>query len=65
MNISAYEEQQKNLRKEVDPDDSDFPNKKRNTVVAVLFATLAMVGYALSTGIIKVLKTIIYGFRVR
>jgi len=32
----------------------DFPNKKRNTILAALCAAVAMVGYGLLTGIIHV-----------
>ncbi|XP_012532374.1 metaxin-1 isoform X1 [Monomorium pharaonis] len=35
--------------------ESEFPNKRRNQILAALVATLAMAGYALSTGIVEVL----------
>ncbi|XP_047120827.1 metaxin-1 isoform X1 [Schistocerca piceifrons] len=34
--------------------ESDFPNKRRNQILAGLFATVAMTGYALSTGLVGV-----------
>lgn len=34
--------------------ETEFPNKRRNQIFAAFFATLAMMGYALSTGIVKV-----------
>ncbi|RLU20930.1 hypothetical protein DMN91_007544, partial [Ooceraea biroi] len=34
--------------------ESEFPNKRRNQILAAFVATLAMLGYALSTGIVKV-----------
>ncbi|XP_076226542.1 metaxin-1 isoform X4 [Nomia melanderi] len=36
--------------------ESDFPNKRRNQVFAGIFATLAMVVYAVSTGIVKLFR---------
>ncbi|XP_066994057.1 metaxin-1 isoform X2 [Anabrus simplex] len=33
--------------------ESDFPNKRRNQFLAGLFATVAMTGYALSTGLVE------------
>ncbi|XP_071581017.1 metaxin-1 isoform X3 [Temnothorax nylanderi] len=35
--------------------ESEFPNKRRNQILAALVAILAMTGYALSTGIVEVL----------
>lgn len=32
----------------------EFPNKRRNQILAAFVATLAMVGYALSVGIVEV-----------
>ncbi|KAL6259576.1 metaxin-1 [Pogonomyrmex barbatus] len=34
--------------------DSEFPNKRRNQILAALVATVVMAGYALSTGIVEV-----------
>ncbi|XP_069673119.1 metaxin-1 isoform X2 [Periplaneta americana] len=34
--------------------ESDFPNRRRNQILAGLFATVAMTGYALSTGLVQV-----------
>lgn len=34
--------------------ESDFPNKRRNQILAGVFATVAMTGYALSTGLVGV-----------
>jgi hypothetical protein len=34
--------------------ESDFPNHRRNQILAGLFATAAMTGYALSTGLVQV-----------
>lgn len=45
------EENVKKLRRD---SESEFPNKRRNQFFAGLFATLAMVGYALSTGLVEV-----------
>ncbi|KAG7189690.1 hypothetical protein KM043_017360 [Ampulex compressa] len=37
----------------------EFPNKRRNQILAGLFAALAMIGYALSTGIVEGLMYIL------
>ncbi|XP_012272254.1 metaxin-1 isoform X2 [Orussus abietinus] len=50
MKQKAEENAQK-LRRD---SDSEFPNKRRNQFLAGLCATLAMVSYALSTGIVQV-----------
>lgn len=34
--------------------ESDFPNRRRYQILAGLFATAAMTGYALSTGLVQV-----------
>lgn len=34
--------------------ESEFPNKRRNQILAAFVAILAMTGYALSTGIVEV-----------
>ncbi|XP_020285902.1 metaxin-1 isoform X2 [Pseudomyrmex gracilis] len=52
----AYEKlkAEKNTDKLKKDSDSEFPNKRRNQILAAIFATLAMTGYALSTGIVEV-----------
>jgi len=42
--------------------ESEFPNKRRNQILAALVATLAMTGYALSTGIVEV--SFVYGVKI-
>lgn len=36
--------------------DEEFPHRRRNQILAALFATTAMAGYALSSGMFEVLK---------
>lgn len=45
---------EENVNKMRRDSESEFPNKRRNQFFAGIFATLAMVGYALSTGIVEV-----------
>jgi len=45
---------EKNAEKLRRDSETEFPNKRRNQILAAFAATLAMVGYALSTGIVKV-----------
>ncbi|XP_025986876.1 metaxin-1 isoform X1 [Solenopsis invicta] len=46
---------EKNVERGRRDSESEFPNKRRNQILAALVATLAMAGYALSTGIVEVL----------
>ncbi|XP_072760799.1 metaxin-1 isoform X1 [Anoplolepis gracilipes] len=45
---------EKNAEKVGEDNDCEFPNKRRNQILAAFVATLAMAGYALSTGIVDV-----------
>lgn len=45
---------EKNVERGRRDSESEFPNKRRNQILAALVATLAMAGYALSTGIVEV-----------
>ena len=54
-----YEEYEKSKSKEQEHKAKmsavdDYPNKRRNQVLAGVFAAVAMLGYALSTGIVQV-----------
>ncbi|XP_001601774.2 metaxin-1 isoform X1 [Nasonia vitripennis] len=54
-----YQEYEKSKTKEQEEkkkanSDSEFPNKRRNQILAGIFAAVAMLGYALSTGIVQV-----------
>ena len=53
-----YESKQKgNIKKEDPNTDSEFPHKKRNIFLAALFSAAAMLGYAVSTGIVQIVST--------
>ena len=41
-------------RKKGNPEHADFPNRRRNMVLAAVFALTCMVGYAVSIGMIQV-----------
>lgn len=43
-----------NNAKSAKDSETDFPNKRRNQILAGIFATAAMTGYALSTGLVEV-----------
>lgn len=45
---------ERNAEKSREDSECEFPNKRRNQILAAFVATLAMVGYALSTGIVEV-----------
>lgn len=45
---------EKNAERSRRDSESEFPNKRRNQILAALVATVAMTGYALSTGIVEV-----------
>jgi len=45
---------EKSVEKSRRDSECEFPNKRRNQVLAAFVATLAMVGYALSAGIVEV-----------
>ncbi|XP_046749580.1 metaxin-1 [Diprion similis] len=47
---------EENVRKLRRDSENEFPHKKRNQFLAGIFATVAMVGYALSTGIVEVTR---------
>lgn len=51
-----YEKHQaeKNAERLRTDSESEFPNKRRNQILAAFVATLAMTGYALSMGIVEV-----------
>ncbi|KAJ8672592.1 hypothetical protein QAD02_003851 [Eretmocerus hayati] len=51
-----YEDSKKitDQEKKVSSDDRDFPNKRRNQILAGVFALTAMMGYAFSQGIVQV-----------
>lgn len=52
----TYEKRQaeKNAERVRRDSESEFPNKRRNQILAALVAILTMAGYALSTGIVEV-----------
>jgi len=52
----TYEKQraEKNVERLRRDSETEFPNKRRNQIFAALAATIAMTGYALSTGIVEV-----------
>lgn len=45
---------ERNAEKSREDSECEFPNKRRNQILAAFVATLAMAGYALSTGIVEV-----------
>ena len=52
--IDAPPQKMPNAAKPGTTDDSfDDPHKRRNQIVAVIFATAAMIGYALTSGLVK------------
>lgn len=51
---------EKNAEKLGEDNESEFPNKRRNQILAAFVATLAMAGYALSTGIVEVSSLFFY-----
>ena len=48
--------ERQNVKQETAYSDSDFPNKVRNISIAALVSTIAMIAYAISTGIIQVIN---------
>ncbi|XP_076634745.1 metaxin-1 isoform X1 [Colletes latitarsis] len=44
---------EENAQKKTNDSENEFPNKRRNQLFAGIFATLAMAGYAFSTGIVE------------
>ncbi|XP_005088908.1 metaxin-1 [Aplysia californica] len=58
-NVKVYEEQMRKEEAEKkssgsNVDHAEFPNRRRNMILAAIFALTAMVGYALSSGMIEV-----------
>ena len=52
--VDAPPQKMPNAAKPGTADDSfDDPHKRRNQIVAVIFATAAMIGYALTSGLVK------------
>jgi metaxin len=45
---------EKNAQRLRTDSENEFPNKRRNQILALFVATLAMAGYALSMGIVEV-----------
>lgn len=60
--FTEYETKRKEESKKSSKAEADFPNRKRNQILAVCFAVIAMAGYAVSNGLVQVIKVFVPSF---
>lgn len=56
LNVAELDEQRRRQeeKQKKRADELEFPHRRRNKILATLFAMTAMIGYALFTGIVQV-----------